>query len=226
MVYFSAHPRSNTIRTFFDAHHVVLDYGACCLIAPYLYFENPKTINLTQDEFTSEHWHMQPKGALNGQLGGIKLLLDVESFDFSYSGKESYGFRVVFSDVRDNPMVRQDAYLISPGWNFIFVVLYESTQFLFYYVIIILGQYTLVSLEPSIINTSENAMYRFIPEKRGCYTDKEFQLKTLKWEDGYRYSMNNCLYSSLLEKIFSNCSCIPAFIAQLINSTVDKPPCR
>jgi hypothetical protein len=77
-----------------------------------------------------------------------------------------------------------------------------------------------------IINTSENAMSRFIPEKRGCYTDKEFQLKTLTWEDGYRYSMNNCLYSSLLEKIFNNCSCVPAFIAPLITLTVDKPPCR
>jgi len=62
---------------------------------------------------------MQPKGALNGQLGGIKLLLDVETFELSYSGKGSAGFKLVFSDVRDNPMVRQDGYLISPGQCFI-----------------------------------------------------------------------------------------------------------
>ena len=91
----------------------------------------------------------------------------------------------------------------------------------------ILGQYTLVSLAPFIINTTHNEMSRFTPEKRGCYSDEEFQLKILRWEDGYRYSMNNCLYSSLLEKIFDNCSCIPAFIAPLLKyNTVNKPPCR
>jgi len=84
----------------------------------------------------------------------------------------------------------------------------------------------LAAITPIIINTSENAMSRFSPEKRGCYSDEEFRLKALKWEDGYRYSMTNCLYSSLLEKIYLSCSCIPNFFIPYINDTIDKPPCR
>ena len=78
---------------------------------------NPETVKLNPDLYTDKHWHSQPRGASNGQLGGIKLLLDVDSYDFSYTGKESVGFRLVFSDVRDKPMMRQDGYLISPGKN-------------------------------------------------------------------------------------------------------------
>jgi len=110
-----AHPSSNTNRKFYPAHHLITDYGACCLIAPYLYFVNPESMNLDPTNYTAKHWHSQPRGAYNGQFGGIKLLLDVDSFDFSYTGKESVGFRLVFSDVRDKPMLRQDGYLISPG---------------------------------------------------------------------------------------------------------------
>ncbi len=66
-------------------------------------------------DYNVTHWHSQPRGSYNGQYGGIKLLLDVDSYDFSFTGKESAGFRLVFSDVRDKPMMRQDGYLISPG---------------------------------------------------------------------------------------------------------------
>ena len=85
------------------------------MIAPYLYFVNPESMNLDPVNYTAKHWHSQPRGAYNGQFGGIKLLLDVDSFDTSFAGKESVGFRLVFSNVRDAPMVRQDGYLISPG---------------------------------------------------------------------------------------------------------------
>jgi hypothetical protein len=88
------------------------------------------------------------------------------------------------------------------------------------------GQYTLAALTPMIINTSENALVRFTPDKRGCYRDEEFHLKTLTWDDGYRYSMNNCLYSSLLEKMFENCSCIPSFFAPSPDNIIDLPMCR
>jgi hypothetical protein len=42
-------------------------------------------------------------------------VLDVESFDFSFSGKESFGFKLEFSDQRDKSIISQDGYLISPG---------------------------------------------------------------------------------------------------------------
>ena len=91
---------------------------------------------------------------------------------------------------------------------------------------IFLGTYTMASLSPIIVNTSESAVSRFLPEERGCYIDDEFHLKRLGWEDGYRYSLKNCLYASLLEKIISNCSCIPDFFGYLVNAADGLFPCR
>ena len=82
----------------------------------------------------------------------------------------------------------------------------------------------MAALEPEIVNTTERVINRFGPLERGCYLEEEFQLKTLKWEGGYRYSMKNCLYSALLEKILHNCSCVPDFYNHVHNH--DKPPCR
>ncbi len=84
----------------------------------------------------------------------------------------------------------------------------------------------MASLAPSIVNTSDSALVRFRPNERGCYVDEEFHLKRLGWEDGYRYSMKNCLYASLLEKIISNCSCIPDFFGYLVSADDDLFPCR
>jgi hypothetical protein len=32
------------------------------------------------------------------------------------------------------------------------------------------------------------------------------------FEGGYRYSVKNCLYEGALQKIISNCSCLPPFV--------------
>jgi hypothetical protein len=111
----SEHPESNTIRTFYNAWKSVTDYGPCCLISPFANFVNNETKNIFPSEYTSAHWHLQPKGSKNGETGGLKLILDVESFDFTFSQRESFGFRVEFSDQRDKSMINQDGYLISPG---------------------------------------------------------------------------------------------------------------
>ena len=112
---FSEHPGSKTIKTFYSAWKSITDYGPCCLISPYVNFVNNKTKNLTPSQYTADDWHSLPKGSQNGEKGGIKFIVDVESFDFTYSGKESFGFRVEFSDQRDKSMIKQDGYLISPG---------------------------------------------------------------------------------------------------------------
>jgi hypothetical protein len=109
------HPGSETVKTFYSAWKALTDYGPCCLISPFLNFANKETKDISPSDYTAAHWHSQPKGSHNGQSGGIKFLLDVESFDFSFSGEESFGFRVDFSDQRDKSIIKQDGYLISPG---------------------------------------------------------------------------------------------------------------
>ena len=84
----------------------------------------------------------------------------------------------------------------------------------------------MVSLFPMIVNTSESVMARFSPEERECFTDEEFDFKYLKREDGFRYSLQNCFYSSLIEKVFLNCSCSPDFFTYVVDEAPEFPPCR
>ena len=116
-IYFSfkAHPGSDTDKTFFSGWKSITEGGPCCLISPHLNFVNNKTKDKSPDKFSGEEWHWQPKGSQNGKIGGLKFVLDVESFDFSFSGKESFGFKLEFSDQRDKSIISQDGYLISPG---------------------------------------------------------------------------------------------------------------
>ena len=62
------------------------------------------------------------------------------------------------------------------------------------------------------MNTTERAISRFSdPVKRNCYTDDEFELSHYSRENGYRYSMNNCMYESLMQKTLFQCNCTPQF---------------
>ena len=62
-----------------------------------------------------------------------------------------------------------------------------------------------------MINTTEGAISRFEPGKRKCFQDQEFHFKNLKWTDGFRYSNKNCLYEAVIQKIITNCACLPSF---------------
>jgi hypothetical protein len=111
---------SDTEKNFFEALKIATDGGPCCFISPYLNFVNEKTKNKDPYSFTGEDYHSQPKGSKNGQNNGLQLVLDVESFDYTYSGKESMGFKIEFSDPRDMSIIKQGGYSISPGTNFSF----------------------------------------------------------------------------------------------------------
>jgi hypothetical protein len=55
------------------------------------------------------------------------------------------------------------------------------------------GTEVLSALTPTVYNTTESAIDRFPPEQRNCYQEDEFDFPNLRWEDGYRYSIKNCL---------------------------------
>ena len=65
----------------------------------------------------------------------------------------------------------------------------------------------------TVLNTTEQALEKFKhkPEKRDCYTEKEWYFKYMSFDEGFRYSMQNCLYESVLEIIIEVCGCIPSF---------------
>jgi hypothetical protein len=87
------------------------------------------------------------------------------------------------------------------------------------------GAFSLASITPVVFSTTDNVIKHFTASERGCYIDKEFQLKILKWDDGFRYSIKNCLYFSVIEKIMENCSCTPN-VLEISSDHLQQPPCR
>ena len=110
-----AHPDLNTFYEFYNGGMGTVDYGACCFVTPFLNFVNPKTVKLRNNEYSMDDWLNIPKGAKNGESGGLSFLLDIEQFDYLFTGRESAGVKVAFTDPRDKAIMKQDGYLISPG---------------------------------------------------------------------------------------------------------------
>ena len=73
------------------------------------------------------------------------------------------------------------------------------------------GKETLSALIPTLTNTTAIALSRFEPDVRKCFQDQEFLFNYLKWSNGFRYSNKNCLYEAVIEKIISECDCLPSF---------------
>ena len=91
------------------------DYGACCVIVPYLDLVNTDTINLDPALYSGDLFHKIPKGAKNGLQNGLKLVLDVEHYDYGYFPRGARGFRVALSSATDQAVINQDGFYISPG---------------------------------------------------------------------------------------------------------------
>ena len=77
---------------------------------------------------------------------------------------------------------------------------------------------------PTILSTTDEAL-QFKPEDRNCYTSEEVDLKYFRRSKGYKYSMQNCLYESVLERILEDCTCIPNFMSVTLDG-IDYSVCR
>ena len=115
-------------------------------------------------------------------------MIDVEHYDYAYFSRGSTGFRIALEDSRERAIIQQNAHFVSPGSE------------------------NLIAMIPTIFNTTPNAL-EFHPEDRNCYSDAEFDLKYFTRSQGYHYSMENCLYESVLERILDECRCIPNFVS-------------
>ncbi len=84
-------------------------------------FVNPKTkdIKNTLDYGVGDFLSI-PRGVKNGLTYGLKILLDLESFDYAYFPRESQGFLVALSNAADQPVINQDGFYVSPGRNSFF----------------------------------------------------------------------------------------------------------
>ena len=97
-------------RKFFKSYKGLTDYGACCIISPYLHFVNPETRDIDADKIDYNLLHSIPGGAKNGLENGLKLVLDVETFDYAYDKRRSTGFKVGLASSLDVPLINQDVF--------------------------------------------------------------------------------------------------------------------
>ena len=94
-------------HTFYDAYQVATDYGGCCLIVPWLDFENPYTRDKPANEYTGEDYHNMKRGVKNGIQSGLKLIVDVEGWDYGHFSRGGKGLKMVLGDHRDKVVVNQ-----------------------------------------------------------------------------------------------------------------------
>ncbi len=79
-------------------------------------FVNPETINVHPFNYTGDQWRSTLKDSQNGYEGGIRFVLDVESFEYSFIKQRlSEGIKVAFSLPEDKQSLNLDGYLVSPG---------------------------------------------------------------------------------------------------------------
>ena len=94
---------------FLNATKTITDYGFCCLINPYLNLKQ----NKTGDQIIGTDYHSIPKGTRYGRHNGLRLVIDIESFDHAYA-RNAIGFRAIVSDASDKA-VDKNGFYIAPG---------------------------------------------------------------------------------------------------------------
>ncbi|XP_023347676.1 uncharacterized protein LOC111716453, partial [Eurytemora carolleeae] len=171
------------------------DFGFCSIIKPQVTFD-PRLSGLSWErkllygpeypEISYTHsWIIQP-GAKVGKTNGFTMMLDAETFDYMYQIKPSEGFKMSVQHHLDQPLMSVNEIDISPG--------FESQ----------------VAVNPTLYTTTPEAIYRFTPEERGCYSQKEILMNHLP--DGmYRYDIGNCFFEAAYSKILEECKCTPYF---------------
>ena len=185
---------------FFSSYHSLTDYGACSNILPVLDFENPFTRDLTNRQYNGTFLNNITYGVRNGINNGLEIFADAETFDYAYFFRDSSGFMVGMANNKDKAIINQRGFYMRPG------------------------TINLISMTAEVTSATSRIISRFNPDLRTCYNDDEFTFKHLKKEQGYRYSIDNCLYEVVLQKVIQNCECVPFFVTVAIG--VSLPKCR
>jgi hypothetical protein len=96
-------------------------------MVPYLDFVNNATIDVPPEDYTGNDFHSIPYGAKFSVKRGLKLIMDVESFDYAYFPRGSKGFKVALSDARDKAVINQEGYYVSTGIWLFYLLLKEAS---------------------------------------------------------------------------------------------------
>ena len=94
--------------------HFGTDYGICSIIKPQTIFD-PKYNNVFfKDKVFKLNRDIKP-GAEVGRKNGLSILLDTETFDYSFHLKASEGFKIAIHHHLDQPIMSIKELDVSPG---------------------------------------------------------------------------------------------------------------
>ena len=158
------------------------DFGTCCIFVPHLYFLEPIDNKNASD---GDRYHGLKADAVNGEKHGLDILLNAEQFNYADPQSNGVGFKIALHNHQDKPIMQFSSDLLNPG---------SETQ---------------INLKPTLSKTTDDAISRFSPTNRDCYSDGEGQLTHFTREEGYRYAMNNCFVDKKIKEIVWNCRCRP-----------------
>ena len=168
------------------------DFGFCSLVKPQLNF-NDKYLHLpfSQKLYGPKKQEISysrliKSGVKVGKANGLRLLLDAETFDYTFHKSASEGFKMAVQHHLDQPLMSVKELDIAPGFE------------------------TQIAVSPLLYATTSEALQRFKPEERGCYSEDELTFKYLP-KSLYRYDISNCLFEATYQKVLENCKCTPYF---------------
>ena len=130
------------------------DYGICSIIKPQLAFDrNLDSIPYWEKLFGVYNWNVS-KGAQVGKANGLSMLLDAETFDYTFHLKAGEGFKIAVHHHLDQPIMSIKELDISPGSVFQVTYRYICKNTFFYWLEILQFYLVLIPnfLEPIIKN--------------------------------------------------------------------------
>lgn len=138
------------------------DYGFCSLIKPQLNFDDQyqhlafsrKLYGPKSTDELSYSRKIAP-GVKVGKANGLRLLLDAETFDYTFHKTPSEGFKLAVQHHLDQPLMSVKELDIAPGIE------------------------TQIAVSPVLYATTNEALERFTPQERGCYSEGELTFKYL-----------------------------------------------
>ena len=118
----------------------------------------------------------------NGMKKGVTLLLDAEVYDNTFLHQKGPGFQLGINHPLDVSQALSSGCFLQPGKE------------------------VLVAITATVIKTSKEVRQRFDYTGTNCHFDDEVELDHFPkvW---YRYSMNNCLLESYVQKVEELCNC-------------------
>ena len=91
------------------------DYGICSIIKPQLAFDSTlDEVPYWKKVFGKYNWNVR-KGAEVGKANGLSMLLDAETFDYTFHLKAGEGFKIAVHHHLDQPIMSIKELDISPG---------------------------------------------------------------------------------------------------------------